>query len=181
MESYERLQFLVDYGLNLFNDDEAKKLFHLYQFSEECYRFLLLQSTMIEKKHGVNDCFKFLNFSSNEDEFDIIEFNEDSIFSSYVFFFASNGDGKYYGEILSGGYKGRIICIDLNQYSDIDSLEELLEDIYLDNSIDSLDQEYIIDLLLQIDNQNFKVQSVSFESFVNLIFKNDDTTLLKYH
>ncbi|WP_010255363.1 SMI1/KNR4 family protein [Myroides injenensis] len=181
MESYSRLKFLVDYGLNLFNDEEAKKLFHLYQFSEECYRFLLLQSTVEVKEDEENNCFKFLNFSSNEDEFDIIEFNEDSIFSPYVFFFASNGGGKYYGEILSGGHKGRIICIDLNQYSDIDSLEELLEDIYLDNSIDSLDQEYIIDLLLQIDVQNFTLQSVSFESFVNLVFKNYDTQTAIYH
>lgn len=135
-------QFLVDVGKSMVKSKELRRLQFEYSFSEVCFH--LLKEIDNSNVSGYFNGLQFLDFKRELLYENIQDVNEDSIFSFYVFFFARK-EGLLIGEIVTGKNKGNIISINEEHFSDVDSIEELLEDYnisldtFLRNESDLLD------------------------------------------
>lgn len=135
-------QFLVDAGELMVKSKELRRLQFEYSFSEVCFH--LLKEIDNLNVSGYFKRVRFLDFKRELLYENIREVNEDSIFSFYVFFFARK-ESLLIGELVTGKNKGNIVSINEEHFSDVDSIEELLEDYnisldtFLRNESDLLD------------------------------------------
>ncbi|MEC4117015.1 hypothetical protein VSP20_08535 [Myroides phaeus] len=158
-----RSQFFIDLGIDVLNSKHIVQLQREYNFSEDCYRYLLANESL---SNVVDLC----DIGSHREQVvfcnsTIIEINEESIFSPYVFFFAREGM-LLIGEVLVGEHKGEIVSIVEDLYCDIDSLEELLEDLNISITYAFNDENRIIKELMKPSLQVFTLLEKSFEKFI---------------
>lgn len=163
MKDLCRNSFLVDLGIDVKHSKQIAELQKRNAFSEECYRFLLAQSNTLLTNS--ENALNFFDLESDDSAYNLIEVNDDSIFSPYVFFFARRGKHHLIGEITSAPYKGYIVSLDEEQFCDVDSLEELLEDC--DVCVDTIlgDEAAVIQTLLSPSVGIMTIVSESFTSF----------------
>lgn len=113
-----------------------------------------------------NCCFSvFFTFTTTDHVLSIQEMNEDSIFSSYIFIIGRWDEHTLIGELLIGEHKGAIVLLDENQYCDIDSVEELLEDTDLDIEYILQDDIQTLTALLSDEVGVISVLDYSFVEF----------------
>ncbi|MEK6494456.1 hypothetical protein [Myroides odoratimimus] len=130
MNDFLRYRFLIDSGVDVLFKHEINGLRHTYNFSDDYFRFLLVSSHTPLMKTVAS--VSFFTFTSTDHVLSIQEMNEDSIFSSYIFIIGRWDEHTLIGELLIGEHKGAIVLLDEQQYCDIDSVEELLEDTDLE-------------------------------------------------
>lgn len=164
MKDFCRNSFLVDLGIDVVYSKQIAQLRIAYAFSEECYRFLLAKDNTL-----IGDCKEelyFLNLESNVATNNLIEVNEESIFSPYIFFFARRGRHQLIGEITVSPFMGYIVSLNEEQFCDIDSIEELLEEY--DISVDTVlgDEEMLLRTLLSASRGIIAIASESFSDFL---------------
>ncbi|EHO13474.1 hypothetical protein HMPREF9715_01348 [Myroides odoratimimus CIP 101113] len=161
MNEFLRYRFLIDSGVDVLFKHEINGLRHTYNFSDDYFRFLLVSSHTALMRTVAS--VSFFTFTTTDHVLSIQEMNEDSIFSSYIFIIGRWDEHTLIGELLIGVHKGAIVLLDENQYCDIDSVEELLEDT-------DLDIEYIlqddIQTLTALLSEEVGVISVLDYSFV---------------
>lgn len=158
-----RSQFLIDLGVDVLNSKHIAQLQREYKFSEDCYRYLLANESLSNRERlcdTISHREQVVFCISN-----IIELNEESIFSPYIFFFARKGMSLI-GEILVGEHKGEIVSIEEELYCDIDSLEELLEDLDISVTYAFKDENRIIKELMKPSLQIVILLEKSFEKFI---------------
>lgn len=136
MEQYYRHCFFVDAGVNVSIGKEVNQLQMRFGFSDEMRKLLLVQShskgqpTLLQPFITLNDpeCISWYTLDGVDETLDFIERNEDFILSDFLFVFAQDQEGNQYAEITKGSLKGHIVWLNAFYYSDVDSMEELLED-----------------------------------------------------
>jgi|GEM_PF-5636880 len=176
MENYHTHLFFIDSGVTISADSEINTLQRRFGFSEDMRKFLLIQGQPRGEKS-----FATLNvvctskkapthwytLDGIEENWDIIERNEDCILSDYLFVFAQDKEGNQYAEITKGKNKGCIVWLNALYYSDVDSLEELVEEQV--EQIEVLpfwtDEELIFNLLYT-DFKMVEIQANSLELFL---------------
>lgn len=178
MENYHTHLFFVDSGVTISAEREINTLQRRFGFSEDMRKLLLIQV----QPRGVKSFFALHTSSIDpskaspmywytldgvEESWDIIERNEDCILSDYLFVFAQDEEGNQYAEITKGKHKGCIVWLNAFYYSDVDSLEELVEERL--EQVGSLplwmDEELIFNLLYT-DFKMVEIQANSLELFL---------------
>lgn len=152
-------QFLVDVRESIVKSKELRRLQFEYSFSEMCFHLLKEINNS-----DISGYFKGLHFLDFKRELlceNIRDLNEDSIFSFYIFFFARK-EGLLIGEIITGKSKGNIVSINEEYFSDVDSIEELLEDynISLDKFLRSESD------LLDLGIEEIRIEAKSIIEFI---------------
>ncbi|MCC9043280.1 hypothetical protein LNQ81_11420 [Myroides sp. M-43] len=129
MNEFLRYRFLVDSGVDVFCKSEIKSLQKVFRFSDDYFRFLLINGNwpLITISTNISSSCMYDNLVFLE------QTNEDCIFSPYIFIVGRWTEDKLIGEVLVGSHKGAIVLIEEDKYCDIDSIEELLEDLDIDN------------------------------------------------
>lgn len=165
MKDLCRNSFLVDLGVDVTHSKQIAQLQKEYAFSEECYRFLLANDNTTV--NWSSEELQFLEYGNIDSTINLLDVNEESIISPYVFFFARNGAGQLIGEITTGLYSGYIVMFNEEQFCDIDSLEELLEDC--DVCVEALlgDTEEVMNTLLSESNGIMFLVAESFTEFIS--------------
>lgn len=127
MNEFLRYRFLVDSGVDVLFKREISSLQCSYQFSDDYFRFLLISSgsSLVQTSTEVS----FFDLSVHNTSETLEEVNEDSIFSPYIFIIGRWSRDMLIGEVLVGDRKGAIVLIAEDKICDIDSIEELLEDM----------------------------------------------------
>jgi len=158
MEHYFRHSYFVDSGVNIQMGREVKQLQSRFSFSDEMRKLLLIQSSSKEissnsnhpgNKTGLMKSIIWYTLDGVEEEFDIMERNEDFIFSNFLFVFAQDLEGNQYAEITKGELKGHVVWLNALYYADVDSLEELIEENRAEDTLFQLaaEEEVICDLI----------------------------------
>lgn len=131
MNEFLRYRFLIDSGVDVLFKDEISSLQCTYKFSDDYYRFLLINSHSSVTRLDSKMSFFTLHTPHHLDTLE--EMNEDSIFSPYIFIMGRWNKEMLVGEVLVGEHKGAIVFIEEEKYCDIDSIEELLEDLDIED------------------------------------------------
>lgn len=183
MDKFVQFQFLIENGVDVMSRGEVKKLQRKYGFSEEMYRFLLLlharsgsqeevfssffstlETTVAAYGNAVSTWYTMFDL---DDTFNIVERNEDTIFSGYFFVFAKTNNGSEFAEVLIGPEKGNIIMIQEHICEGLDSLEEFFEDYSTyETDYSLLSEEEVVGSLLAFDQSLFETETTSFNLFL---------------
>lgn len=131
MNEFLRYRFLIDSGVDVLFKDEISSLQCTYKFSDDYFRFLLINSHPSVRSIEGKMSFFMLHTLHQLDALE--EMNEDSIFSPYIFILGRWNKEMLVGEVLVGEHKGAIVFIEEEKYCDIDSIEELLEDMDIED------------------------------------------------
>lgn len=178
MENYHTHLFFVDSGVTIAAEREINILQQRFGFSEDMRKLLLIQVQPKEVKsffvlhasttgRSKESPMYWYTLDGVEESWDIIERNEDCILSDYLFVFAQDEVGNQYAEITKGKHKGCIVWLNAFYYSDVDSLEELVEDQLEQVGLLPLwtDEELIFNLLYT-DSKMVEIQANSLELFL---------------
>lgn len=163
MNEFLRYRFLIDSGVDVLFKNEINSLQFTYNFSDDYFRFLLVNSNSALKRIA-GDVSIF--FGYGEDNLDVLEeINEESFFSPYIFIMGRWDKDTLIGEVLVGEHKGAVVLLDEEQYCDIDSIEELFEDIDNVECLMKCDAS-IVRMLLSEELGVAKVLECSFIEFL---------------